>query len=602
MKQTKVWLLGLFFATSLFGLYGFNKSEAQSGYDLSDYRRTMIRMAASAQDARSRVPIDEQLFVDIGLSNDPLYIAPLIDTAYFLRGSATEERILFSLQRLTGLDGSSSWQDFFEWASKTDIKLPPHYDEFKGLLLGSVVDPEFVRFFEPGVQQNAKVNLLEAVWGGVRVDGIPSLVNAKQITPEDATQEGLALSQFCREDDCSYPATDELVFGVSINGDNRAYPLRLLNWHEMFNDVIGHSAMFDAIDGEQVCNFRAPTSFSALAYQTDTAGNDWVTISGESANCPETGWLAADTLEWPSTTWEAVKASLPNLDNGDDALETSNVTGRVAGKPVMLAYCTLCGSGVLYDATIPELSYLTTQGEPVSLGETVLEFGSTGMLMRSNKLMYDRKTDTVWNALTGVPAFGPLVSSGITLERLPVVVTDWSDWLAEHPDTTVLSLETGFSRNYANGGAYSDYFNNPDFVMFPVWQQDTSEQGNKEMVFALELNGTPKAYPLETLIAETVTNDIVADQSIVIISKATPNRDFFEPGGAAVRAYERGERSFSQSSNDKEFIDDLGQTWTLSEDALTSESGETLARLPGHLAFWFGWYGFHPDTLVYAQE
>ena len=467
-------------------------------------------------------------------------------------------------------------------------------------LFSTVIDPEFARFFAPGVQETAQVNLAEAVWGGVRVDGIPSLVNARQITPEEAELEGERFKQYCRAGDCAYPAADELVFGVSIDGDNRAYPLRLLNWHEMFNDVIGHTPLLDRVGGETLCKFRAPNEVKALGYELDGAGQAWVKVIGISAACPEGGWLAASALDWEVGAWKEARGLLPKLPDSPALDEKNAVAGYVKGKPVMLAYCTLCGAGVLYDTTL-DLSYTNLEGEPVNLDDQVLEFGSTGMLMRSNKLMYDRKTDTVWNALTGVPAFGPLAGSGIKLERLPVVVTDWQSWLSEHPDTSVLSLNTGFQRNYTNGGAYEDYFNNPDFVMFPVWQQDTEVYGNKDMVFALELQSIPKAYPLATLIAETVTNDTLAGENIVIVSRATPERDFFEPGGAAVRAYERGEHSFRPGTSDKEVLDETGAVWQLTEEALLAPSGERLERIAGHLAFWFGWYGFHPDTLIYEN-
>ena len=204
---------------------------------------------------------------------------------------------------------------------------------------------------------------------------------------------------------------------------------------------------------------------------------------------------------------EGAFAALPDLAAGEEALETG-VAGQVPGRPVMLAYCTLCGAGVLYDVSIADLSYTDLDGTLVELGDTVLEFGSSGLLMRSNKLMYDRNTDTVWNAITGEPAFGPLTTSGIVLDVLPVVVTDWASWLEEHPDTSVLSMDTGFRRNYTNGAAYSDYFNSAD-LMFPSWQQDTALIENKEMVFALRLQGEAKAYPLATIIPERIVNDRV---------------------------------------------------------------------------------------------
>ncbi len=562
-------------------------TSAQIPPDLTNYRATLIRLVGDLYDARSFGGRSTALIEAIAASEDPLYIAPLIDLAFFTRGGGPLNDAVFSaLNSLAGQPFGADWEAYFTWASEQDIPLPPGYDEFKGLLFSTFIDPEFARFFQPGVMDTARVNLLEAVWGGVRVDGIPSLVNARQITPEEAYASEQANRRFCRLDDCAYPAPDEYVFGVSINGDNRAYPLRILNWHEMFNDVLGHVPMYDRPGGERVCNFRAPTQFQAIARQ----GDGWVQIIGESAGCPAGGWLAEpESLAWIAG-WEAAQAALPDLaQNGAQPLSAEDgVGGRVRGTPVMLAYCTLCGSGVLYDVTVD-----------VGGSHIVLEFGSTGMLMRSNKLMYDRNTDTVWNAMTGEPAFGPLADSGIRLEILPVVVTDWATWLAEHPDTSVLSLDTGYNRDYANGAAYEDYFNDPEFIMFPVWQQDTTRQENKEIVFTLYLNDTPKAYPLDVIIPEVVTNDTLAGIPLVIVSRETPGRDFFEPGGAAVRAYERSDHIFTPGDTPQEVVDENGAVWMVTEEALVSPDGERLARLGGHLAFWFGFFAFYPNTLVY---
>lgn len=592
MKRIKIFVM--LSSLSLIWILLLNAQAQTQNFDTSNHRRTMIQMIGATFDAGRGRGIDLSVFDAIAASGDELYVAPLIDIAYFARGDELGEKVILTLQELTG--ESFGWQGFFEWAGRNDIPLPPSYDEYKGLLLSTFVDPEFVRFFRAGVMDDANVNLVEPVWGGVVVDGIPSLVNSKQITPEEAVSEGFYFDQFCRNDDCSYPAQDELVFGVSINGDNRAYPLRLLNWHEMFNDVLGHIPMYDAPDGEQVCNFRAPTPFLAKA----RSGADWVFIDGESAGCPPEGWVQVDGVTWVDHggDWDVIQAELPDIDAGEEPM-ASGIEGHVTGKPVMLAYCTLCGSGILYDVTIPDLSYTNADGELVERGETVLEFGSSGLLMRSNKLMYDRLTDTVWNAITGVPAFGPLVSSGVELDVLPVIVTDWASWLEQHPDTSVLSLDTGFMRNYTNGAAYSDYFNSAD-LMFPSWQQDTDIAQNKDVVFALRINGQPKAYPLTTLIPEEIVNDTVGDTPVVIVAEATPDREFFEPGGAAVRAYQRAEYTFSEGDTADTLVSDDGRIWQITEEALVSDDGETLNRIGGHLAFWFGWFGFYPDTEVYG--
>ena len=573
-------------------------SNAQQ-YNFSDYEATMTSMANIAIDVRlfNTAPTSGYLEA-LGEHGDPLYIAPLVDLLYFSFGIPDLEfEIYTALSELTGEPPIQGWRGYLDWASENDIALPPHYDDFKGQLLSGLIDSRFADFFD-NVQETAQVNLVEAVWGGVRVDGIPSLVNARQISPEDALAEGESLTEFCDGNDCRYPQADEFVFGVSIDGDARAYPLRIMNWHEMFNDVIGHTPMLDAPNGEQLCNFRAPTVFNAIARD----GEGWVLINGESAGCESEGWLAVDALEWVDSDWETVREQLPDNQANEVALSLEDaVQGRVIGRPVMLAYCTLCGAGILYDVTIPDLTYTDTDGNLIESGETVLEFSSTGMLMRSNKLMYDRNTNTVWNAFTGTPAFGDLATTGLELPLLPVVVTTWGDWLEDHPDTSVLSLETGFRRNYRNGAAYANYFNSSE-LMFPSFQQDTENLENKEMIFGLNIDNTPRAYPLEALFNEPVINDTVSDLDVVIISQASPERDFFEPGGAAVRAYNRDGMLFSIGENDGELVDSEGTIWQITEDALISADGRQLERVAGHLAFWFGWYGFYPETELYIAD
>ncbi len=560
-------------------------------YDTDNYRKTMIQMLGAASDAARGRGVDLSVIAAIAASADQLYIAPLADVAYFARSADVNSSVISALNTLTGHD--MDWRGYFEWAGANDIALPPNYDEFKGQLLATFVDPEFTRFFQPGVAETATINLVEPVWGGVTVDGIPSLVNARQISPQAARDEGFQYDDFCRDGDCSYPAADELVFGVSLNGDSRAYPLRLLNWHEMFNDVIGQAPLYAEPDGKEVCQFRAPTPFEVLA----RSGDSWLMIEGRSAGCPLEGWLRSGDVSWSGDGADPLQ-TLPDLAVGEEPL-TDGVAAQISGDPVMLAYCTLCGAGVLYDVSVDDLTYTDFAGEAVELGDTTLEFGSSGLLMRSNKLMYDRNTDTVWNAITGTPAFGPLAASGIELDILPVVVTDWASWLEAHPDTSVLSLDTGFLRNYSNGAAYNDYFNSTE-LMFPSWQQDTALIQNKEMVFALRLNGQAKAYPLATIIPQGIINDRVGQTDIVIIAEATPERDFFEPGGAAVRAYASQGMVFSAGESSMTLLSDDGRSWQITEEALIAADGEQLRRIGGHLAFWFGWFGFYPDTLVYG--
>ena len=223
--------------------------------------------------------------------------------------------------------------------------------------------------------------------------------------------------------------------------------------------------------------------------------------------------------------------------------------------------------------------------------ERTFVFGSSGLLFRSNKLMYDRQTASLWHSLTGEPVVGTLAYSGIRLKRLPVVVTTWRQWREDHPGTKALSLRTGYTREYYPGAAYGAYFASPE-TMFPVWRRSALLPA-KSLVFALELNGAPKAYPLDALGRERVVNDTLGGVAVVLVADGQ---------GRTVRAYGRAGRVFRQGAVDGTLQDERGRAWSVSEDALvSSESVERLERLAGHIAYWFGWFAFNPRTLIYGH-
>ena len=253
---------------------------------------------------------------------------------------------------------------------------------------------------------------------------------------------------------------------------------------------------------------------------------------------------------------------------------------------------------MLYKTTIdegqlPEGFELTGGQGAYPPTEGYLTFGSSGFLYRSNKLMYDRNTDTLWHQLWGRPAIGSLVGSGIELERLPVSLTTWEAWYAEHPDTKVMAFETGYARDYGAGVAYADYFASPD-TMFPVWQRSQLLPA-KSWVFTQLIDGQPKAYPLSVLRDELVLNDTLAEQNLLIVH---------EVGGHGARAYAREDHRFVPASpgSTTVLLDESGASWQVTESGLAGPDGEELLRLPGHMAYWFGWYSFFPQTAVFGLE
>jgi hypothetical protein len=236
-----------------------------------------------------------------------------------------------------------------------------------------------------------------------------------------------------------------------------------------------------------------------------------------------------------------------------------------------LAYCTLCGSGILFETSVEGRS-----------GPFV--FGSSGFLYRSNKLMYDHATKSLWSTFGGTPVVGSLVGKGIALKTLYVVTTTWGEWKKRHPGTLVLSLDTGHQRDYSEGAAYREYFAT-DRLMFGVPKLDT-RLANKAEVLALRFEGSALAISADFLATNRVYHDRLGGRGFVVLTDAS----------RANRVYESADIKLVSWDGEAAARDSAGQTWKVAEDALAGPGGRTLKRLPAHRAFWFGWYAAFPET------
>ena len=207
--------------------------------------------------------------------------------------------------------------------------------------------------------------------------------------------------------------------------------------------------------------------------------------------------------------------------------------------------------------------------------------------------MYDHQTESLWHNLTGEPVVGSLTNSGIKLKVLPVTITSWEHWLRDHPDTQVLDINTGYERDYTPGQPYGNYFSSPK-TMFPVFPRD-QRLATKSYVFAIQLKGQPKAYPMETIGKKKVINDTHAGINLVIIGDAETR---------TARAYDRGGHIFSVGTSPTTLVDQKSsEVWQVQEEQLVnSPNGEKLPRLGGHVSYWFGWYAFYPKTAIYTAE
>lgn len=396
-------------------------------------------------------------------------IAPLIYALRYLPPKLRQE-VADTLNNLTGKDLTDSWFKWMQWQQANPQVRPfPQFDVYLSALFGNL-DPGFKDFIYPGIKHT--IRLEEIVWGGVKArDGIPPIDHPKMIQAEEA----------------SYLSDNESIFGVVINNDVRAYPYRIMDWHEMLNDTIG-------------------------------------------------------------------------------------------GQSVSLAYCTLCGSGILFKTDQP--------GDAPHF-----EFGSSGLLYQSNKLMFDRATNSLWNQFTGRPVVGTLAQSGIQLKTLPLVTTTWGHWRALHPDTKVLDSNTGFNRDYATGKPYDRYFKSPT-LKFPTLTNDR-QLNQKSVVFGLRLSGATQAWPLKLFRGGRVINDQVGVLKVVLIGHEATR---------TVRAYRREGNTFKAHSSNEVLLTSNSpfenQEWKITESELVGPQGEKLSRLPGHLAYWFAWHNYlGGDTL-----
>jgi len=306
-----------------------------------------------------------------------------------------------------------------------------------GTLLYMSIDRYGTVTLEAGVDRfnhfdvsNALIPQDEILRGGPGRDGIPAILEPKFESAADA----------------SWLRDEDIILGVEHDGESRAYPFRILVWHELVNDTIGD-------------------------------------------------------------------------------------------KDFLATYCPLCGTAMVFDRRV--------EGEAHT-------FGVSGLLYHSDVLMYDHETESLWSQLGLRAVTGP--RAGTPLQWIPATQSTWAAWREEHPDTKVLSRDTGYLRNY-NESPYIRYENSAGTI-FPV-PYERPELPKKDWVVGLILNGEAKAYPVAELDARPQVEDTVGGETITVHWDSDARR-------ATAR----------------------------------SEDGE----VPTVQVYWFAWQAFYPNTGLYTSD
>ena len=267
----------------------------------------------------------------------------------------------------------------------------------------------------------------EILPGGPPRDGIPALVDPTAVPAADAPWRD-----------------DQAVIGVARNGEARAYPIALLNWHELVNDELG-------------------------------------------------------------------------------------------GEPILVSYCPLCGTGLVFDREVA--------GEART-------FGVSGLLYQSDLLLYDRETESLWSQLSSTAVTGN--ARGTRLRVIRSAQLPWGAWKARHPETTVLSLETGHRRDYTRS-PYGDYALS-ERIYFPA-PLDPRYHPKMPTLGLRRVGGATRAYP-----------------AVEVVNAGGRVEDRLE-GHRVVVSYDPDARVFDV------------------------EAPPELEVIEG---YWFAWAAFHPETSVFV--
>ena len=223
----------------------------------------------------------------------------------------------------------------------------------------------------------------------------------------------------------------------------------------------------------------------------------------------------------------------------------------------------------------------------------VHSFGVSGKLIMNALVMYDHQTRTLWSQFLRKGVKGPL--AGLELPVFQVTQTTKDLWRNVHPGTLVLDKQGRYQRD-----SYSSYYQNGSTGVLGETVRD-SRLDRKELVVGVDLAGETKAYPSRVLEVQPVVNDSFAGQDILIVFDGdTDTALVFDRNVAGATLTFR--LSESQGPLPILIDNETGSRWlALTGTALDGPMrGETLDQPLSHLAFWFAWKDWNPNTEVYS--
>lgn len=269
------------------------------------------------------------------------------------------------------------------------------------------------------------------------------------------------------------------------------------------------------------------------------------------------------------------------------------VNDTVGGEPVIVTFCPLCNSAITFSRVV--------DGE-------VFDFGTSGLLRKSDLVMWDRQTETLWQQFTGEGLIGDLAT--VRLEFVPSLLISFDDFREQHPDGQVLSIDTGFNRNYGRNPyvGYDTIGSNP--FLFDGVVDGRLAATERVITLAQEDVGEDVAYPLSVLSDAGVINDSRGDSDIVVFHVPGTSSalgagniaDGEDVGAAGVYNRSIDGQLLTFTSNGDSFTDtETGSTWNIHGVATAGDlEGSRLEPIVHANHFWFAWAAFKPDTVIFT--
>jgi hypothetical protein len=252
------------------------------------------------------------------------------------------------------------------------------------------------------------------------------------------------------------------------------------------------------------------------------------------------------------------------------------VNDELEGIPITLNYCPLTG---------------TAFGWSSESDHSFSTFGVSGLLYNANLILYDRLTGSLWSQLRLQCVNGSQIGDTPTLAR--IVETTWAMWRTMYPNTKIMSLDTGFARDYGTY-PYGPYKTNHSYFVFRATPINTALP-NKLRVHAIIENDASKVYRFEGFLNGRLVRDQFQGKDFLVVG----NEDLIVSFDLE-SDYAELEYSYAFDGGETVFTDNEGNSWNAFGRAIAGpRQGEVLKPSVSVASYWFAIAAFYPEPDIF---